>query len=52
MTGAFNISRNNGFGTVINRKMYQQNFDQDYNPTMLKTLAAQGLYPDEIQGIF
>ncbi|CAM3587168.1 hypothetical protein VXG46_002028 [Acinetobacter baumannii] len=52
MTGAHMISRRNGHGTQINRKMYQQNFNQDYNPTMLKTLAAQGLYPDEIEGIF
>ncbi|MFX7540762.1 hypothetical protein ABTJ80_19855, partial [Acinetobacter baumannii] len=51
MTGAHMISRRNG-ATQINRKMYRQNFNQDYNPTMLKTLAAQGLYPDEIEGIF
>lgn len=36
MTGAHMISRRNGHGTQINRKMYQQNFNQDYNPTMLK----------------
>lgn len=52
MTGGIMISRHGGRATFINRKLYQQIFKQDYNPEMLRVLATQKIYPDEMNTLF
>lgn len=49
MVDAIKIARNDGHGTVVNRKLYQFLFNQDYNSDMVNLLKSQGIYADSLQ---
>ncbi|MCJ0829144.1 hypothetical protein MN869_11895 [Acinetobacter sp. NIPH1876] len=47
---ATELARNNYNGTVINRQLFKQIFNQDYDPQALKLLASDRRYPDTNTG--
>ena len=47
---AIKLAKNDYNGTVINRHLFKQIFNQDYNAEALKLLASQGYYPDSATG--